>query len=365
MPASRQNCFTPSAKKNSLYSEFFFNIERMKTKLLRVFFVPLILLSSFSNGQIHIEDSPVVKTDSGLYAIAVTKNHTLIYEHYFNQHTEAELFNDQSLTKGIIAILTGIAIDKGFISSPDENIARFFPELKQDTDQRKQTITIRQIMNQASGLYHEDLTRLDKYLSLPNPSAYTLQQPVTTDPGSQFHYSNAASHLLSVIITKASGMSTLAFANKYLFGPLKIKTVEWMKMNDGFYDGSGLLSIRLSVTDMNRIGSLLLDSGRYNGVQIVSSAYVQQLLNPDRRYHTEWGFPGSEYALYWYHKNYRGIQIVYGLGWGGQFNFVIPSLHAVITVNESVDDATAIRQSILFQEKIFPMILSALERSGD
>lgn len=334
----------------------------MKPYLLSLIF-SLIIIPSFSNGQIHIEDSSVVKSDSGLYAIAVTKNHALVYEHYFNQKSPAELFKDQSLTKGIMSILTGIAIDKGFVSSLDEKIIRFFPELKQDTDRRKQTITIRQIMNQASGLYHEDPTRLDKYLSLPDPSLYTIQQPLITNPGSIFHYSNAASHLLSVIISKACGLSTLEFANKYLFGPMKIERVEWMKMNDGYYDGSGLLSIRLSVTDMNRIGVLLLDSGRYGGRQIVSASYVQQLLNPDRRYHTDWGFPGSEYALCWYHKNYRGIMIVYGLGWGGQFNFIIPSLHAVITVNESVQDITAIRQSILFQEKIFPMILSALERS--
>jgi CubicO group peptidase (beta-lactamase class C family) len=259
----------------------------------------------------------------------------------------------------------GIAIDKGFVSSLDEKIVRFFPELKQDTDRRKQTITIRQIMNQASGLYHEDLTRLDQYLSLPDPSVYTIHQPLTTDPGSTFHYSNAASHLLSVIITKASGFSTLEFAKKYLFDPMKIEKVEWLKMNDGYYEGSGLLSIRLSVTDMNRIGVLLLDSGRYGGRQIVSSAYIQQLINPDHRYHTDWGFPGSEYALCWYHKNYGGIPIIYGLGWGGQFNFIIPFLHTVITVNESVNDTTAIRQSILFQEKIFPMMLAALKRSGN
>jgi CubicO group peptidase (beta-lactamase class C family) len=334
----------------------------MKPYLLPLIFSQIIN-PSFSNGQIHIEDSAVVKTDSGLYAIAVTKNHVLVYEHYFNQKSSADLFNDQSLTKGIMSILMGIAIDKGFVSSLDEKIIRFLPELKQDTDQRKQTITIRQIMNQASGLYHEDLTRLDKYLSLPDPSLYTIQQPLITNPGSIFHYSNAASHLLSVIISKACGLSTLEFANKYLFGPMKIERVEWMKMNDGYYDGSGLLSIRLSVTDMNRIGVLLLDSGRYGGKQIVSTSYVQQLLNPDHRYHTDWGFPGSEYALCWYHKNYKGITIVYGLGWGGQFNFIIPSMHVVITVNESVQDITAIRQSILFQEKIFPMILSALERS--
>jgi len=226
----------------------------------------------FSDGQIHIEDSSVVRTDAGLYAIAVTKNHMLIYEHYFNQQSATELFNDQSLTKGIMSILIGIAIDKGFISSLDEKIVRFFPELKPDKDQRKRIITIRQIMNQASGFYHEDLTRLDKYLLLANPSSYTIQKPLETDPGNTFHYSNAASHLLSVIITKASGLSTLAFANKYLFGPLKIERVEWIKMNDGYYDGSGLLSIRLSIRDMNKIGVLLLDGGRYGGKQIVSSS---------------------------------------------------------------------------------------------
>lgn len=326
------------------------------------FIVSLTIIPAFSTCQIHIEDSSIVKTDSGLYAIVVTKNKKLIYEHYFNQKSADDLFNDQSLTKSIVSILTGIAIDKGFISSPDEKIIRFFPELKQDGDPKKQNITIRQIMNQASGLYHEDLTRLDKYLSLPDPSAYTIQQPLVTEPGSVFHYNNAASHLLSVILTKASGMSTLEFAKKYLFGPMNIERVGWMKMNDGYYDGSGLRSIRLSATDMNRIGKLLLDSGRYKRIQIVSSSYIQELINPDVKYPTNWGFPGSEYALCWYHKNYRGIPVVYGLGWGGQFNFIIPSLQAVITVNERVDDATAISQSILFQEKIFPMILDALQR---
>jgi CubicO group peptidase (beta-lactamase class C family) len=306
-----------------------------------------------------------VKADSALYAIVITKNEKKVYEHYFNQKSATNLFNDQSLTKSIISILVGIAIDKQFISSLDEKIVRFFPDLKQDSNQKKQGITIRQIMNQASGLYHEDLTRLDKYLSLPDPSAYTIRQPLLTDPGSIFHYSNAASHLLSVIVTKASGLSTLEFAKKYLFDPMKIERVEWMKMNDGYYDGSGLRSVRLSITDMNRIGALLLDSGRYDGRQIVSSSYIQQLLDPDRRYQTNWGFPGSKYALCWYHKNYRGIQIIYGLGWGGQFNFIIQSMHTVITVNESVNDETAIRQGILFQEKIFPMILSSLERSGN
>jgi len=57
----------------------------------------------FSDEQIHIEDSSIMRTDAGLYAITVTQNHRLIYEHYFNQQSATELFNDQSLTKGIMS----------------------------------------------------------------------------------------------------------------------------------------------------------------------------------------------------------------------------------------------------------------------
>jgi CubicO group peptidase (beta-lactamase class C family) len=334
----------------------------MKVQFLKLLFIGVVLLPGSSHGQILQDDYIVEKNHPGLYAVVITKNHSLLYEHYFNKKTSAELFNDQSLTKSIVSILIGIAIDKGYISSLDEKIIRFFPELKKDPDQRKREITIRQIMNQASGLHHEELTRLGEFLALPDPSGFTLRQFLLTNPGTVFQYNNAASHLLSVIITKATGMGTLEFANQFLFRPLQIGKVDWMKMKDGYYDGSGLLSIRMSIKDMNRIGLLMLDGGRYMNHQIVSSRFVQLLLNPVKTYQAPWGFPGSEYALCWYHKNYEGIPVTYGLGWGGQFNFIIPSLHAVITVNESVDDEDAIPRAIRFQTDLFPQILRYLQR---
>ena len=61
-----------------------------------------------------------------------------------------------------------------------------------------------------------------------------------------------------------------------------------------------------------------------------------------------------------YHFSYKGDPITYGLGWGGQFTFVIPSKKAVVTVNESIDDATAIMASIVFLNRIFPLIYNGL-----
>jgi CubicO group peptidase (beta-lactamase class C family) len=320
-----------------------------------------VLLLNVAYPQIKIDTSAFVKNNRQLYAITVSQNDRVVFSQYFNGKNSQDLFNNQSLTKSAMSLLIGIAIDKGYISSVDEKIVKYFPSLKQDTDKRKQEITIRQIMNQASGLWHEDLPKLRQYLSLPDPSGYTLKQPLVSEPGKAFHYNNAGTHLLSVILTKASGMTTLEFAKKYLFGPMDIKNVQWGKMNDGYYDGCGLLSVQLTNEEVNQIGSLLLHRGYFDGKSVVPEKWIGQLLKPTIFYHTPWGFDGSTYALCWYHNNYNNTPVTYGLGWGGQFVFVIPDKKAVISVNESIDDATAIRASNWFLEKVFPLIYKQLK----
>lgn len=324
----------------------------------------LLLLTVFlaaAHAQIRIDTSAYVKNNKQLYAVVVSQHDKVVFSQYFNGKTDTNLYNNQSLTKSVMSLLIGIAIDKGYMSSVDEKIIKYFPQLKDDSDKRKQDITIRQIMNQASGLWHEDTRNLRQYLVLQNPSDYVLQQPLVSEPGKVFYYSNAVTHLLSVILTKATGMSTLEFAEKYLFGPLGIQHVHWYKMFDGYYDGCGLYSVETQTTDMNKIGSLLLHKGYYNGKAVVPEKWIAELLNPTVFYHTPWGFNGSTYSLCFYHFNYRGTQITYGLGWGGQFVFVIPDKKAVISVNESISDVTAIKASNLFLEKIFPIIYQQLK----
>lgn len=324
-------------------------------------FSGILFLPAASFAQIRMDTSAYVKNNKQLYAVVVSQNDKVVFSQYFNAKTDTELYNNQSLTKSLMSLLIGIAIDKGYISSLDEKIVKYFPQLKDDTDKRKQDITIRQIMNQASGLWHEDTRNMRQYLILQNPSDYVLQQPLVSVPGKVFYYSNAATHLLSVILTKATGMNTLEFAEKYLFGPLGILHVHWYKMFDGYYDGCGLYSVEMPTADLNKIGSLLLHNGHYNGKAVVPEKWIAELLTPTISYHTNWGFDGSTYALCFYHFNYKGTPITYGLGWGGQHVFVIPSKKAVISVNESISDATAIKAENLFLNKIFPIIYQQLK----
>lgn len=341
--------------------------QRQNTKpgqlmMKKVLLLPLfIIFLSVVQAQIRVDTSAYVKDNKQLYAVVVSQNDKIVFNQYFNGKTDTTLYNNQSLTKSIMSLLIGIAIDKGYISSVDEKIVKYFPQLKDDTDKRKQNITIRQIMNQASGLWHEDTRNLRQYLVQQDPTNYVLQQPMVSEPGKVFYYSNAGTHLLSAILTKATGMTTLDFAMKYLFGPLGIQHVHWYKMFDGYYDGCGLYSVEMPTADMNKIGSVLLHNGHYNGKPVVPEKWIAELLNPTVFYHTNWGFNGSTYALCFYHYNYNGTPITYGLGWGGQHVFVIPAKKAVISVNESINDATAIKAENLFLNKIFPIIYQQLK----
>ena len=132
-------------------------------------------------------------------------------------------------------------------------------------------------------------------------------------------------------------------------------------MNDGYYDGCGLLSVQLTNTEMNRIGSLLLHKGQFGHKSVVPEKWISEILHPTIFYNTPWGFTGSTYALCWYHYNYNNTPITYGLGWGGQYVFVIPDKKAVISVNESINDLTAIKAANLFLGKIFPLIYKQLK----
>lgn len=316
----------------------------------------LLFAAITAQCQARFDTCACIRDNRSIFSLMVAVKDSVAYARSFNGKQNDELFNNQSLTKSIEAVLMGIAIDKGFVPSLETKIARFFPELNNDPDKRKLNITIADVMNQASGLWHENLERLDLYLALDQPSAYVLQQPLLAEPGSELHYNNAASHLLSVILSKATGQTTLGFARQYLFEPLDIHRVEWPKMKDGYCDGSGLLSIRMSTPDVNKIGRLLLNGGRYKGKQVVSEKWVKTLLQPAKTYPAPWGLTNTSYGLCFYHKTYRNEPMLFGMGWGGQFLVLLPGHAAVIAVNQVVNDRTAIRQSSVFMDNIFPLI---------
>ncbi|MFO7445660.1 MAG: serine hydrolase [Ignavibacteriaceae bacterium] len=313
--------------------------------------IPLILYTGNDKLEQRLE-----KSDS-IYNVIIEKNDSLIFRKYYNGKFDSSLVNIQSVTKSILAILIGIAIDKQILKSIDQKIAEYFPEINFEDDTLKKQITIRHLLNQTSGLRAENIIDLEGWINSPNHVEYVLSFPLNSIPGELYNYNSAASHLLSVILQRAAKQSTEQFAADNLFKPLGIVHFKWEQLNDGYFDGGGLLSIWMRGDDLLKLGQLILNKGKWNNRHLVSEGWINELLNKSNKVPAHWGLKGSLHGMCWYTAVYKNIIVHFAMGYGGQYIFIIPQMKSVIVANHNHDTAEGIKQSNDFFEYIFPLLI--------
>jgi hypothetical protein len=198
-------------------------------------------------------------------SIVIIRNGYLIFEEYFdNRYSPETLHILYSVTKSITSALIGIAIDKGFIDNVSQRLIDFFPEKNiQNLDDRKKNITLEHILTMTAGFDWEGPDDMEHTVQSSNPIEYILNVPMQYEPGTVWYYNGGCSHLLSAILTKVTGNSTLNFAREYLFNPLGITNVFWPIDPQGIYYGGQ--DILLNSHDMAKIGYLFLNNGTWNG----------------------------------------------------------------------------------------------------
>jgi CubicO group peptidase (beta-lactamase class C family) len=154
---------------------------------------------------------------------------------------------------------------------------------------------------------------------------YVLNLPMAAVPGEEYTYNTGASHVLSGILQKVSGVRADSFAMDNLFGPLGIDQFYWPIDNDGVaYGGSGT---RLTPRDMARFGYLYLKNGNWDGEQIIPEAWVEasQQKHMPRKY-----IPDNYYGYQFWVSDYGSYSAV---GYGGQWITIVPEHELVVVFN--------------------------------
>lgn len=119
-------------------------------------------------------------------------------------------------------------MEEGFIPTIDEPISRYFDDyFEENPNPKKENITIRNLLSMQAGLRSTSSGNYGAWVISNNWVEFALDQDFVSEIDGRMVYSTGTSHLLSVIITKATGMSTKAFAEKYLFEPLNIRVGGW------------------------------------------------------------------------------------------------------------------------------------------
>jgi len=209
-----------------------------------------------------------------IYSLLVIKDGYLIAERYFNEGSVEQKARLQSVTKSYTSALVGIALDQGYLSSVDQKMLDFFPEVAgQITDPRKKQITIRHLLQMRAGYpWEETDPALWEGLLSGHYLPLIEDFPLISDPGTEFHYSNLTSNWLGIIVARACGMNLKSYAEKHLFSPIDAEVGDWGTDRDGHNNGCG--DLHFTARDAAKFGLLYLNDGEYEGNQIISADWV-------------------------------------------------------------------------------------------
>jgi CubicO group peptidase (beta-lactamase class C family) len=240
--------------------------------------------------------------------------------------------NVKSVSKSILSAAVGIAVAEGKLSV-DQPIAPFFSEhLGADADPRKRAITVGNLLSMQSGLERTSGGNYGRWVGSANWVRYAITRPMAAEPGGPMLYSTGNSHLLSAILTEATGISTYAYARDRLFAPLGVRLAPWPTDPQGIYFGGN--EMRVTPRAMVRFGEMYRNGGRHEGRQVVPEAWVRASL--EARTRSPWS--GESYGYGWFVSQAGGHPMFYAWGYGGQFIFVVPDLELTVVTTSDPDD---------------------------
>lgn len=261
-----------------------------------------------------------------LHSLLISRKGEILLEEYFNGRSADDLANVKSVSKSIISTLVGLAIAEGHIKSVDENLGQLLPEhpiIKSDPDKAK--ITVGQLLSMQSGLETTSNRNYGRWVAAESWLDFALEQKLISKPGGRMIYSTGNTHLLSAIISKTSGESTLNFARKQLFAPLGFHLAAWPRDPEGIYFGGN--NMELTPRQLLRYGELYINAGKANGKQVVPGAWIEHSLKAK----TESTRQRERYYGYgWWLREMAGYETRYAWGYGGQFVVVVPELDLVV-----------------------------------
>ena len=307
-----------------------------------------------------------MKTVEGSLCLIVCREGTIVAEEYsyYNDYGPDSIKNVMSVTKTFTGVLTGLAIEEGFIESVNDPIDKYLTGIVTFTDDIKPQITIDQLLKMTFGhawngtkttsLFEECFFDSEDNLQ------YIIDLPLVTTPGTVFNYSDGASHLLSAIITEATGMNTLDFAKETLFDPLGITQFSWSIDDRGYPLGAAYL--RIKPRDMVKFGNLILNKGKYNEIQVVPETWINEMTTTKISTNNDVLY-GPEYGYQIWLGNVSGHSYYMAMGWGGQFIFIVPDQDLVVTATCWTSDLTYVQAGehwtsiiTIIVEDIFPAV---------
>ncbi|MDL2405522.1 serine hydrolase [Rhizobium calliandrae] len=299
-------------------------------------------------------------TEANLHAVVVARHGKLVYEHYFTGEDRAwatplgrvtyhaDLRHDiRSITKSITSLLVGVAFENGWITDLDTPVFSFFPDHADLRTSQKDGITLRHLLTMSAGLawseelpYSNPTNSERRMMEAADRHRYVLERPITRPAGAVYTYNGGLTALLGAILLRVSGRPPDQLGKEYLFDPLGIEDVEWVRYPDGAPNVTS--GLRMWPRDLAKIGQLVLNRGDWNKTRILSTAWIDQATSAQIQGEGLY-FYGFQWWLGRSLIDRREMSWAAAIGWGGQRLYVIPSLDVTAVVLAGLYDNTMLQ----------------------
>lgn len=271
--------------------------------------------------------------ESNICQICAISDGKTVYEDCWRGFEPEDPVNVNSVTKGVMALLAGIAVDKGSIKGIDEKVISFFPDYQVKRGEKTiYDVTIRHLLTMTAP--YKGKSEPWKKVCTSNDWTKAALDFLGGRSGitGEFRYATLGIQILAGIIERATGEKCIDFANKNLFIPLGIPehTIhgdsskedqfdffmnKGPRRNEWYSDPQGTVTAGwgfcASGRDLARIGDMVLNEGIYKGEQIVSADWIRQMTTPYIRLNERFGF--MEYGFLWY-KPYADREVYAAIG---------------------------------------------------
>ncbi|RUO25072.1 6-aminohexanoate hydrolase [Aliidiomarina maris] len=265
-----------------------------------------------------------------LHNIVILHQGAVAFEYHNRGPAPTEAANIKSVSKSVISLITGIAIDKGYLSGLDQPISDVLGEhMPGNPPADLSQITIEHLLSMQSGLQRTSGQHYGTWVNSPNWTEYALTRPMVDEPGGDMLYSTGNSHILSAILQEQTGKNLFELTRDWLGTPLNVRIYPWQQAPEGVTFGGN--DMMMSTHALAWFGQLYLDKGIANGQRVVSESWIDESFRP----RTQSVYTDDPYGLGWFSYQFGDIQAFYGRGYGGQLIYVIPQLDLSIAMTSS------------------------------
>lgn len=277
--------------------------------------------------QIHLADTKSV-------SFLVIQHGKILQEHYWDGYNKNSPSNSFSMADAITVLLLGKAIEDGRVQKINEPFSDFYKEFS--NDQFGKNLTLENLASMQAGIDwpNDQSNPFSKSASMYygfSVSDIVFKRQFKQNPGEKFEYQLVASQLLGFAIGRAVQMPLSIYASAKLWNPLGMEqNAEWSTDNLGIE--KSFCCIHSTARDFAKIGSLLLNRGKFEDIQWINESFVDQMITPSEN-------SNGTYGMGIWVNNDSKIRHYYMRGINGQYVIMIPEFDMIIVRQGNEDSA--------------------------